>query len=54
MSDFLGYHLSVKRRLWTASVMLVVALLFAPKSGAQTRKDIRSFSKKTVSQLDDC
>jgi len=31
-----------------------VALLFAPKSGAQTRKDIRSFSKKPVSQLDDC
>ena len=34
MSDFLGYHLGVKR-LSTASVMLVVALLFAPALMAQ-------------------
>ncbi len=30
-----------------------VALLFAPKTGAQTRKDIRRFSKNAVNQLDD-
>jgi gas vesicle protein len=30
-----------------------VTLLFAPKSGAQTRKDIRKLSKKTVNQLDE-
>lgn len=30
-----------------------VTLLFAPKSGAQTRRDIRRLSKKTLSQLDD-
>jgi gas vesicle protein len=29
-----------------------VTLLLAPKSGAQTRKDIRKLSKKTVNQLD--
>ena len=29
-----------------------VTLLFAPKSGAQTRKDIRKLSKKTVNQID--
>ena len=29
------------------------ALLLAPKSGAQTRKDIRRFSKKAVNQIDD-
>lgn len=31
----------------------IAALLWAPKSGAQTRKDIRKFSKRTVGQLDD-
>lgn len=36
-----------------AAVGAAVALLFAPKSGAQTRKDIRRFSKRTVNQLDD-
>jgi gas vesicle protein len=36
-----------------AAVGAAVALLFAPKTGAQTRKDIRKFSKKTVNQLDD-
>jgi gas vesicle protein len=35
-----------------AAAGAVVALLVAPKSGAQTRKDIRRFSKKTVTQLD--
>ena len=30
----------------------IIGLIFAPKSGAQTRKDIRRFSKKTVKQLD--
>jgi len=36
-----------------AAVGAAVALLFAPKSGVQTRRDIRRFSKKTVGQLDD-
>ena len=30
-----------------------VTLILAPKSGAQTRRDIRRFSKKTADQLDD-
>ena len=30
-----------------------VALLYAPKSGAQTRRDIRKFSKRTLDRLDD-
>ena len=36
-----------------AAVGAVVGLLFAPKSGTQTRRDIRKFSKKTVDQLED-
>ena len=36
-----------------AAVGAAAALLLAPKSGAQTRKDIRKFSKKTVDRLDD-
>jgi len=36
-----------------AAVGAAVALLYAPKSGAQTRRDIRKFSKKTVDQIDD-
>jgi gas vesicle protein len=36
-----------------AAVGAAVALVFAPKSGAQTRKDIRKFSKKTIEQIDD-
>ena len=36
-----------------AAVGAAIALLYAPKAGAQTRKDIRRFSKKTVNQLDD-
>ena len=36
-----------------AAVGATVALIFAPKSGARTRKDIRRFSKKTLNQLDD-
>ena len=35
-----------------AAIGAAVALLYAPKTGAQTRKDIRRFSKKTVNQLD--
>jgi len=35
-----------------AAVGAVIGLILAPKSGAQTRRDIRKFSKKTVSQLD--
>src|SRR5213593_4550049 len=36
-----------------AAVGVAAALLFAPKTGVQTRKDIRRFSKKAVDQLDD-
>ena len=36
-----------------AAVGAAVALLFAPKSGSQTRKDIKRFSKKAVNQFDD-
>jgi gas vesicle protein len=36
-----------------AAVGAVVGLMFAPKSGAQTRKDIRRFSKKAANRLDD-
>ena len=36
-----------------AAVGVAAALLFAPKTGVQTRKDIRRFSKKAVNQLDD-
>ena len=35
-----------------AAVGAFVTLMFAPKSGAQFRKDIRRFSKKTANQLD--
>lgn len=35
-----------------AAAGAAVALLYAPKAGAQTRKDIRRFSKKTANQLD--
>ncbi len=35
-----------------AIVGAVAALLYAPKTGAQTRKDIRRFSRRTVNQLD--
>ena len=36
-----------------AAVGAAVALLYAPKSGEQTRRDIRRFSKKAVNQIDD-
>jgi gas vesicle protein len=36
-----------------AAAGAAVALLFAPKSGVQTRKDIRRFSRKTAHQLED-
>jgi gas vesicle protein len=36
-----------------AALGAFATLLFAPKSGAQTRGDIRRFSKKTVNQLDE-
>ena len=36
-----------------AALGAFVTLLFAPKSGAETRKDIRRFSKKTAKQLDE-
>jgi gas vesicle protein len=35
-----------------AATGAAVALLFAPKNGTQTRKDIRRFSKRTASQLE--
>ena len=36
-----------------AAVGTAVALLYAPKSGVETRKQIKKFSKKAVHQLDD-
>jgi gas vesicle protein len=36
-----------------AAVGAVAALLFAPKSGVQIRKDIRRISRRTMDQLDD-
>lgn len=36
-----------------AAVGAAVALLYAPKTGVQTRKDIRKFSKRAVDRLDD-
>ena len=36
-----------------AAIGAAAALLFAPKAGAQIRKDIRRLTKKTVDQLDD-
>jgi gas vesicle protein len=36
-----------------AAVGAFISVLFAPKSGAETRKDIRKLSKKTVNQLDE-
>ena len=35
-----------------AALGAFVALMFAPKSGVQTRRDIRKFSKKTAKQID--
>jgi gas vesicle protein len=36
-----------------AAVGAAVGLMLAPKSGAQTRKDIRRFSKKAANRIDD-
>jgi len=36
-----------------AAIGAAAALLFAPKTGNQMRKDIRRLSKRTVNQLDD-
>jgi len=36
-----------------AAVGATVALMYAPKTGTQMRKDIRRLSKKAVDQLDD-
>jgi gas vesicle protein len=36
-----------------AAIGAVAGLLLAPKSGVQTRRDIRRFSKKAIDQLDD-
>lgn len=36
-----------------AAVGAAFALLYAPKTGVQTRRDIRKFSKRTVDRLDD-
>jgi gas vesicle protein len=35
-----------------AALGAFVALMFAPKTGAQNRKDLRKFSKRTANQLD--
>ena len=36
-----------------AAVGAAVALVLAPKTGAQTRRDIRRLSKKAIDQFDD-
>jgi gas vesicle protein len=36
-----------------AAIGAVAGLLLAPKSGMQTRRDIRRYSKKAIDQLDD-
>jgi gas vesicle protein len=36
-----------------AAIGAAAALLLAPKTGTQMRKDIRRFSKKTMDQLED-
>jgi gas vesicle protein len=36
-----------------AAIGAAVALVLAPKSGVQTRRDIRRFSKKAMDQFDD-
>lgn len=36
-----------------AALGAVAGLLLAPKSGVQTRRDLRRYSKKAVDQLDD-
>ena len=46
-TDALGFFIA------GAAVGAAVGLVLAPKSGAQTRKDISRFSKKTINKLDD-
>jgi gas vesicle protein len=46
-SEAAGFFLS------GAVVGTAIALLYAPKTGAQTRRDIRKYSKRTVERLDD-
>jgi gas vesicle protein len=46
-SETLGFFLT------GAAVGAAIALLYAPKTGAQARRDIRKFSKRTVARLDD-
>jgi gas vesicle protein len=36
-----------------AGIGAIAALLLAPKSGVQVRKDLRKMSRKTLNQLDD-
>ena len=36
-----------------AAIGAAAAILCAPKTGAQVRKDLRRISKKTINQLDD-
>jgi gas vesicle protein len=36
-----------------AAIGAVVALLFAPKTGTQMRKEVRRFSRRALNQLDD-
>jgi gas vesicle protein len=45
-TDALGFFLT------GAAVGAAVTLVFAPKSGAQTRKDIRRFSRNAANRID--
>src|SRR5215831_12029657 len=36
-----------------AAASAIVALLYAPKSGAQTRKDLRRFARRTTDRIED-
>ena len=46
-TDALGFFVA------GTAVGAAVALVFAPKTGAQTRKDLRRFSKKAINRIDD-
>jgi gas vesicle protein len=50
-----GFSKTQGAALFAAGAVIgaAAALLVAPKTGAQVRKEIRRFSKRTLNQLDD-